>query len=188
MPKWTRKYVQLIYVRFDLQSVNSEIRDLHDSHAEERRELERISSDLMRDLKLRYLIIDNFIPEYEKTRFLRRVYYDENNEEWCYRPNSTDLMAISTSDENCDPSGKIRPDTASSRPNSSYNVLRASVSSNALNSGSGKHATMFPVPFYFGKPDELGLYMPEPTTLSYEPKIEFSSDDEDDCGVQIEIW
>ncbi|KAH9420263.1 Kinesin-like protein kif3c, partial [Dermatophagoides pteronyssinus] len=92
----------------EFQSVNSEIRDLHESHSDDRRELERISSDLIRDLKLRYLMIDNFIPEYEKTRFLRKVYYDDNDQEWHLKSESINQSMIMSEDE------QSRPCTASS--------------------------------------------------------------------------
>lgn len=161
-----------------VQSVNSEIRDLHETNGDERQELERISSELMHDLKLRYLIIDNFIPEHEKTRFLRRIYYDENDEEWRYRSGESIVMG----DENCDPNS--RPSTgAASRPSSSYDGRRSSASS--FTEGRGFR---FSVPFYRGQPDELGLYMPEPTTLHFEPNLSLSStDDDEDDGLQIEI-
>ncbi|KPM04889.1 kinesin-like protein KIF3C-like protein [Sarcoptes scabiei] len=69
----------------EFQSVNSEIRDLQETYSEDRRDLERISSELIKDLKLKYLMIDNFIPEHEKTNFLKKVFYDENNHEWYLR-------------------------------------------------------------------------------------------------------
>ncbi|KAI2809410.1 Kinesin-like protein kif3b, partial [Blomia tropicalis] len=175
----------------EFHSINSEIHDLNESHAEERRELERISSELMRDLKLRYLIIDNFIPESEKGRFLRRIYYDENDEEWHFRP--TNIEPLTSLDDSVD-SCQSRPGTASSfnsRPNSAYidpHQLCASFNGTIENVHS-KLMLGFKVPFYVGKIDDLGLYMPERTTLDYETNIGLSPDDDNnsDDGVQIEI-
>lgn len=164
------------------QSVNSEIRDLHESHSDDRRELERISSDLIRDLKLRYLMIDNFIPEYEKTRFLRKVYYDENDQEWHRK---SELMNQSTVSEE----EPTRPWTASSSSSSSIYLDRQSIFQNEeklLN-------PHFSVAFHRNAIDELGLYMPESTTSNYLGHVD--DDDDDDGGdaeadnenVQIEI-
>lgn len=163
-------------------------------HADERQELERISSDLVRDLKLRYLIIDNFIPEHEKTRFLRRVYYDENVEEWHFRTQSSMCeSSVSSLEDSFNPNCS-RPSTGVSRPNSAYGEMRRSSASSLNRSyvNTDPHMRLFhsfTVPFYKGKPDELGLYMPEPTTQKYGLNLSDGDDedDEDDDGVQIEI-
>lgn len=194
---------------FFTQSINSEIRDLHETHSEERRELERISSDLMRDLKLRYLIIDNFIPESEKTRFLRRIYYDENDEEWHVRPNSNSQNLLQTSSSSSSVGGgdggegsQSRPGTASSasasRPGSAYidqRRISACYTPELMSSSNSRLFLGFQVPFHVGQVDQLGLYMPERTTLDYSqpgfsdlllsatPAFEDSGDD----GVHIEI-
>lgn len=180
---------------FCSQSINSEIRDLHETHADERRELERISSDLMKDLKLRYMIIDNFIPESEKTRFLRRIYYDENDEEWHFRPSSNNSARGSSMGMSVDEGASgsdVRPGTASSnlssRPTSAYiDHRRLSASFNsAAEYVSSRLFLGFQVPFHVGNVEDLGLYMPERTTLDYEPHLEMEEEDTDD-GVQIEI-
>ncbi|KAH7638358.1 kinesin-like protein kif3c-like protein [Dermatophagoides farinae] len=160
----------------EFQSVNSEIRDLHESHSEDRRELERISSDLIRDLKLRYLMIDNFIPEYEKTRFLRKVYYDDENDHEWHMKSMSDHMA---GDES-------RPCTASSiycRPSSSYSDQTTTTSDeNLLN-------RCFDIPFERNAIDKLGLFMPESTTSNYLSHVMDDDDHNDDDGdVQIEIF
>lgn len=173
------------------KSVNSEINDLHETYGEERRELERISDELMHDLKLRYLVIDNFIPEYEKTRFLKSVYYDENDEEWHYRPTSNQSTSSASGDTIPSTS---RPGTASSlhsRPNSYCDPRRLSaLSSTAVAANNSEHLSKlllgFHVPFRVGKIDGLGLYMPERTTRDYEVVLD-ASEDVDDDGVRIEI-
>ena len=75
-----RKKLKKLFSR--LQSIKAEIRDLCESNAVERRDLEEIQSDLMKDLKLKYLIIDNFIPVEEKSKLLSDVVFDEDQEDW----------------------------------------------------------------------------------------------------------
>lgn len=150
----------------------------------------------MHDLKLRYLVIDNFIPEYEKTRFLKSVYYDENDEEWHYRPTSNQSTGSSSSSASIEtiPSSS-RPGTASSfhsRPNSYCDPRRLSVLSSAAANNSehlSKLLLGFHVPFRVGKIDGLGLYMPERSTRDFEVVLDESvaGDDVEDDGVRIEI-
>ena len=65
-----------------LQTVKSKIYDSYEMNAKERRQLEEIQSDLLTDLKLKYLIIDTFIPPQDKTSLLARLTYDEDEDEW----------------------------------------------------------------------------------------------------------
>ncbi|XP_064477391.1 kinesin-like protein KIF3B [Ornithodoros turicata] len=65
-----------------LQSVKTEIQDLQEEHSKERRELEQTQNELTKELKLKYLIIENFIPPEEKIRILSRVVYDEDDDQW----------------------------------------------------------------------------------------------------------
>lgn len=65
-----------------LQSVKAEVKDIQEANARERRELEELQCDLMKELKLKYLIIDNFIPTDEKTKLLSKVVYDEDEDDW----------------------------------------------------------------------------------------------------------
>ncbi|KAI1280416.1 Kinesin-like protein Klp68D [Halotydeus destructor] len=65
-----------------LQSVKAEIKDTQESNARERRELEELQGDLMKELKLKYLIIDNFIQPEEKSKLLSKVIYDEEEDDW----------------------------------------------------------------------------------------------------------
>lgn len=145
----------------------------------------------MRDLKLRYLIIDNFIPESEKTQFLRRIYYDENDEEWHFRSVTNSNMEFSVVMEESIDSSQSRPGTASSassRPNSSYiDQRRTSASFSSADQPYSKLFLGFKVPFHMGKVDDLGLYMPERTTMDYQSNLNISSDEDTDDGVQIEI-
>ena len=53
-----------------LQSIRSEIKDTQEANSINRRELEEWQNDLIKELKLKYLVIDNFIPIEDKNRFL----------------------------------------------------------------------------------------------------------------------
>ncbi|RWS23468.1 hypothetical protein B4U80_02004 [Leptotrombidium deliense] len=65
-----------------LQLVKAEIKDAQEANARERRELEELQSELMKELKLKYLVIENFIPMDEKNKLLSRVVYDDDEEDW----------------------------------------------------------------------------------------------------------
>lgn len=71
-----------------LQTVRSEIADLQEAHIRERQELEQAQEDLTKELKLKTLIIENFIPPDEKLKLTNRAAYDEENEEWKLKPSS----------------------------------------------------------------------------------------------------
>ena len=179
---------------------------MHDNNSEERLELERISSDLMRELKFRYLIIDNFIPEQEKTRFLRKIYYDENDEEWHYRSsnqlsnNGNESQNPGIGESDMETSIHSRPGTAVSRPSSVYNSSQSNMNGSLYSSlygdvGAGKSSKLFlgfKVPFYRGNIEQLGLYLPERTTMDYDsylvPPTSTEIDEaDDDCDVEIDI-
>ncbi|XP_076338911.1 LOW QUALITY PROTEIN: kinesin-like protein KIF3B [Tachypleus tridentatus] len=65
-----------------LQAVKGEIQDLQEEHSNKRRELEQTQNELTKELKLKYLIIENFIPPEEKNKILGRVTFDEDDEQW----------------------------------------------------------------------------------------------------------
>ncbi len=75
-----------------LQSIKTEIRDVQEINARERRELEQIQNDLMKDLKLKYLIIDNFIPIDDKNKLLSRIIFDDDEENWKIIRNSNNEL------------------------------------------------------------------------------------------------
>ncbi|XP_054162746.1 kinesin-like protein KIF3B [Oppia nitens] len=95
-----------------LQSVKTEIMDVQESNARERRELEQMQNDLMKELKLKYIIIDNFIPIEEKNKLLSHIVFDEEEDDWkikkscnntdgsylCKRPNSCFAFRYPTSE------------------------------------------------------------------------------------------
>lgn len=64
------------------QQLKQEIKDLTDSNFKERQELEQTQTELLRDIKLRQLIIENFIPKEEKEKLTNRLYYDPDEDKW----------------------------------------------------------------------------------------------------------
>ncbi|XP_060931248.1 kinesin-like protein KIF3B isoform X1 [Limanda limanda] len=69
-----------------LQAVKAEIHDTQEAHIRERQELEQTQNELTRDLKLKHLIIENFIPLEEKSKIVSRAYIDEEDEHWKMQP------------------------------------------------------------------------------------------------------
>lgn len=68
-----------------LQSVKEEIQDTHEAHISERQELDQVLNELTRDLKLKHLLIDNFVPPEEKAKIMNRAFCDEDDS-WKLRP------------------------------------------------------------------------------------------------------
>lgn len=69
-----------------LQAVKAEIHDVQEAHIVERQELEQTQNELTRDLKLKHLIIENFIPMLEKNKIMNRTFLDEEDDHWKLRP------------------------------------------------------------------------------------------------------
>ncbi|XP_078069140.1 kinesin-like protein KIF3B isoform X1 [Mustelus asterias] len=69
-----------------LQAVKTEIRDLQDEHVRERQDLEHTQNELTRELKLKYLIIENFIPPEEKNKIMNRLCFDCEEDQWKFLP------------------------------------------------------------------------------------------------------
>ncbi|XP_069099486.1 kinesin-like protein KIF3B [Pleurodeles waltl] len=69
-----------------LQAVKAEIHDLQEEHIKERQELEQTQNELTRELKLKHLIIENFIPLEEKNKITNRSFYDEEGDQWKLHP------------------------------------------------------------------------------------------------------
>ena len=65
-----------------LQTVKQEIVDVTEEYNRDRRDLEATQEELLKELKLKYLIIENFIPVEEKERVLSRSYFDEEEDLW----------------------------------------------------------------------------------------------------------
>lgn len=71
-----------------LQTIRSEIADQQEAHIRERQELEQAQEDLTRELKLKSLIIENFIPPDERVKLTNRAVYDGEKEEWTLKSSS----------------------------------------------------------------------------------------------------
>lgn len=65
-----------------LQSVKQEIEDSTEVFNKERRDLEDTQSALIKDLKLKRLIIDNFMPPEHFNKVLASMRYDEGEDTW----------------------------------------------------------------------------------------------------------
>ncbi|XP_014822994.1 PREDICTED: kinesin-like protein KIF3B [Poecilia mexicana] len=65
-----------------LQAVKAEIQDIQEEHIKERQEHEQTQNELTRELKLKHLIIENFIPLEEKNKILNRAFFDDEEECW----------------------------------------------------------------------------------------------------------
>lgn len=65
-----------------VQLIKQDINDQTNEYNRDRRELEQTQHELMKELKLKYLIIDNFIPVEEKHKILSRVRFDEEEDCW----------------------------------------------------------------------------------------------------------
>ncbi|KAF2358787.1 Kinesin motor domain [Trinorchestia longiramus] len=71
-----------------LQSVKQEIVDLQEEFSNDRTDMQQTQEDLTKELKLKMLIIENFIPPEEKEKIINRAYFDEDEDCWKLR----DLM------------------------------------------------------------------------------------------------
>ncbi|XP_036387626.1 kinesin-like protein KIF3B [Megalops cyprinoides] len=69
-----------------LQAVKTEIHDVQEEHIKKRQELEQTQNKLTRELKLKQLIIENFIPMEEKDKSVHRAFFDEEDNCWKLRP------------------------------------------------------------------------------------------------------
>ncbi|KAH9500474.1 Kinesin-like protein kif3b [Bulinus truncatus] len=79
-----------------LQATRQDIQDLQEEHTKERQELEQTQMELTRELKLKMLIIENFIPTEDKIKIQNRAYFDEDDDTWKLKPlanKNTETMA-----------------------------------------------------------------------------------------------
>ncbi|EFN75964.1 kinesin-like protein KIF3B [Harpegnathos saltator] len=83
-----------------LQALKQELEDVTSDYNRDRRDLEQEQHELMKELKLKYLIIENFIPEEEKTKILTRIHLDEEEDCWVVKdpePSNIDIIKRPTS-------------------------------------------------------------------------------------------
>jgi len=69
-----------------LQQIKAEITDVQEEHVRERQELMQTQEELTRELKLKHMIIENFIPLEERTKLMNRLTYDEDNDKFVFKP------------------------------------------------------------------------------------------------------
>ncbi|KAL0967153.1 hypothetical protein UPYG_G00248490 [Umbra pygmaea] len=78
------KKLKKLYAK--LQCVKAEIQDVNDEHVRSRQELEQTQNELTRELKFKYLIIENFIPPEEKNKIINRLTFDPEEDQWKFTP------------------------------------------------------------------------------------------------------
>uniref|UniRef100_A0A673HDK1 Kinesin-like protein n=1 Tax=Sinocyclocheilus rhinocerous TaxID=307959 RepID=A0A673HDK1_9TELE len=64
------------------KSLKADIQDVNDEHVRSRQELEQTQNELTRELKFKYLIIENFIPPEEKNKIMNRLQFDAEEDQW----------------------------------------------------------------------------------------------------------
>ncbi|CAJ1078379.1 kinesin-like protein KIF3C isoform X2 [Xyrichtys novacula] len=78
------KKLKKLYAK--LQCIKAEIQDVNDEHVRSRQELEQTQNELTRELKFKYLIIENFIPPEEKNKIMSRLTFDPEEDQWKFQP------------------------------------------------------------------------------------------------------
>ncbi|XP_066482857.1 kinesin-like protein KIF3C isoform X2 [Tiliqua scincoides] len=78
------KKLKKLYAK--LQAVKAEIQDQHDEYIRVRQDLEEAQNEQTRELKLKYLIIENFIPPEEKNKIMNRLFFDCEEDQWKFQP------------------------------------------------------------------------------------------------------
>uniref|UniRef100_A0A4W4DZP2 Kinesin-like protein n=1 Tax=Electrophorus electricus TaxID=8005 RepID=A0A4W4DZP2_ELEEL len=77
------KKLKKLYAK--LQAVKADIQDVNDEHVRTRQELEQTQNELTRELKFKYLIIENFIPPEEKNKTVTRLVFDTEEDQWRFQ-------------------------------------------------------------------------------------------------------
>ncbi|KAM6969072.1 kinesin-like protein KIF3B [Tautogolabrus adspersus] len=78
------KKLKRLYAK--LQLVRAEMKDVIDEHVTTRQELEQTQTELTRELKYKYLLIENFIPPEEKNKIMNRLQFDSEEDQWRLQP------------------------------------------------------------------------------------------------------
>eukprot|EP00054_Salpingoeca_dolichothecata_P024883 m.171183 g.171183 ORF g.171183 m.171183 type:complete len:769 (-) comp25172_c0_seq2:254-2560(-) len=148
-----------------LQAAKTEIEDLQEEFVRDRQDLLQNTNDLQRELRLRQLIIEQFIPEEEETKIKKRAVFDEEYDQWRLAP----LASTQESDAGAAPAARpVSAMPGGRRAITEYARMRANVDRN---------------PRY--KADnilQLELDMPERTTHDYAgpvlaPRVQAALDD-----------
>ncbi|XP_066916698.1 kinesin-II 95 kDa subunit-like [Clytia hemisphaerica] len=72
-----------------LQSTKQEIMDIQEEHIKERQSLETNLEELNQAIRLKKLIIENFIPSITQEKVTKRAFYDAEQEVWKMKPLTT---------------------------------------------------------------------------------------------------
>ncbi|XP_007422416.1 kinesin-like protein KIF3C [Python bivittatus] len=128
------KKLKKLYAK--LQAVKAEIQDQHDEYIRVRQDLEEAQNEQTRELKLKYLIIENFIPPEEKNKIMNRLYFDCEEDQWKFQPlvlaaGGSSSSSSSSSNSTTGTQMKKRPTSAVGykRPISQYARLAMSMGS-----------------------------------------------------------
>ncbi|XP_038155474.1 kinesin family member 3Cb [Cyprinodon tularosa] len=78
------KKLRRLYAK--LQLLRGEMKDVFDEHVTTRQELEETQEELTRELKYKYLLIENFIPPEEKNKIMNRLQFDSEEDQWWLQP------------------------------------------------------------------------------------------------------
>ncbi|MED6257061.1 hypothetical protein ATANTOWER_008720 [Ataeniobius toweri] len=78
------KKLKRLYAK--LQLLRGEMKDIFDEHVTTRQELEETQEELTRELKYKYLLIENFIPPEEKNKIMNRLQFDSEEDQWWLQP------------------------------------------------------------------------------------------------------
>uniref|UniRef100_A0A5K3ET67 Kinesin-like protein n=1 Tax=Mesocestoides corti TaxID=53468 RepID=A0A5K3ET67_MESCO len=153
-----------------IQNIKQEIQDAQNDHILERQDHERMQEQLTRELKLRHLIIENFVPPEDRKKLEERVFFDEQLGCWRLRPvtdnsgDKTDLKAVRGGTERGDEEGDVlinhtpclpRSALGQRRPVCRYARLAARLGTNCRFRGENIL--------------DLDLDLPHRTTMDYEP-------------------
>lgn len=104
-----------------LQGTKQEILDVTEEYNRDRRDLEETQQELLKELKLKYLMIENFIPPQEKQKILSRAQFDEEEDTWFIcMPGQTSANTISKRPVSA--AGQRRPVSEYAKVLSSMNV------------------------------------------------------------------
>uniref|UniRef100_A0A8C7R445 Kinesin-like protein n=1 Tax=Oncorhynchus mykiss TaxID=8022 RepID=A0A8C7R445_ONCMY len=89
------KKLKRLYAK--LQLVKAEIGDVIDEHVVTRQELEQTQNELTRELKFKYLLIENFIPPEEKNKIMNRLHFDSEEDQWRFSKSAYQVTRRPTS-------------------------------------------------------------------------------------------